>query len=247
MSPADAEQFQIGELAKACGVTVRALHHYDDLGLLVPSERTYAGYRLYGAEDVRRLYRIVVLRGLGLSLAEISELLDGAGIELGDLLSRQLGALERQLSETRRLRDRLGAISDALARSDEPSLQSLIETMEALKVVERYYTPEQHEQLARRREQLGSDAIKDAERAWEELFAQLRVEMNAGTDPADPRLDGIRTRSAELVRAFTGGDASIGRSLGRVWSTEDPAKLSRGTVDSPLHAYFSKVCAVGAS
>ena len=62
------EQYRIGELAQAAGVTVRALHHYDRLGLLVPSERTHGGHRLYTAADVQRLYRLLALRELGLPL-----------------------------------------------------------------------------------------------------------------------------------------------------------------------------------
>jgi DNA-binding transcriptional MerR regulator len=58
--------WSVGELASATGVTVRTLHHHDEIGLLAPSERTPAGHRRYSGEDLRRLYRIVVLRGLGL-------------------------------------------------------------------------------------------------------------------------------------------------------------------------------------
>lgn len=63
----DERRFKVGELARATGLSVRALRHYDELGLLVPSERTGGGHRLYGEDDVHRLYRIVALRSLGLS------------------------------------------------------------------------------------------------------------------------------------------------------------------------------------
>lgn len=65
-------RWKVGELAAETGLTVRTLHHWDELGLLTPSERTGAGYRLYSDADVRRLYRIVALRGLGLSLESSS-------------------------------------------------------------------------------------------------------------------------------------------------------------------------------
>jgi DNA-binding transcriptional MerR regulator len=70
MSYVEERRWKVGELARATGLTVRALHHYDELGLLVPSERTQAGHRLYGEDDVRRLYRVVALRHLGLPLSE---------------------------------------------------------------------------------------------------------------------------------------------------------------------------------
>ena len=66
----DEKHWKIGELARATGLTVRTLHHYDEIGLLVPSERTQAGYRLYGEQDVRRLYEIRALRDLGIPLGD---------------------------------------------------------------------------------------------------------------------------------------------------------------------------------
>lgn len=69
-------RWQIGDLAKQTGLSVRALRHYDELGLLRPSERSEAGYRLYAEADVRRLYRIVALRQLDFPLEEIASLLD---------------------------------------------------------------------------------------------------------------------------------------------------------------------------
>ena len=55
VSPSHDRGWKVGELAKATGLTVRALHHYDDFGLLVPTERTDAGHRVYAEKDVRRL------------------------------------------------------------------------------------------------------------------------------------------------------------------------------------------------
>jgi MerR family transcriptional regulator, thiopeptide resistance regulator len=69
---------RIGEVAAATGLTVRTLHHYDEIGLLRPSERSDAGYRLYSDADVRRLYRIVAFRRLDFALDEIGALLDTA-------------------------------------------------------------------------------------------------------------------------------------------------------------------------
>ena len=67
----------VGQVADVFGVTVRTLHHYDEIGLLVPSERSAAGYRLYTDDDLARLQQVVVYRRLELSLDEIASLLDG--------------------------------------------------------------------------------------------------------------------------------------------------------------------------
>ncbi|MGH3623029.1 MAG: MerR family transcriptional regulator [Sciscionella sp.] len=71
--------WRVGELAAETGLTVRALHHYDEIGLLVPSVRGNGGHRHYTESDVRRLHRILALRGFRLSLAEIAAHWPGRG------------------------------------------------------------------------------------------------------------------------------------------------------------------------
>ena len=68
--------FTVGEISRLTGVTVRALHHYDEIGLVKPSQRSSAGYRLYGDGDVLRLQQVLVLRELGVPLDEIAGVLD---------------------------------------------------------------------------------------------------------------------------------------------------------------------------
>src|SRR5919106_1126104 len=76
---------RVGELAAATGLTVRTLHYYDEIGLLVASGRSDGGHRLYAAADVERLYRICLLRRLGLPLAEIRRVLEVLrSMEAGD-------------------------------------------------------------------------------------------------------------------------------------------------------------------
>lgn len=108
-------EWSIGELAGAAGTTVRALHHYDERGLLRPARRTPAGHRRYGPEAPARLYRIVALRQLGLGLDDIAAVLDAEGTEddartLQRTARRHLAEVERRLTATTELRDRLRAL-----------------------------------------------------------------------------------------------------------------------------------------
>jgi DNA-binding transcriptional MerR regulator len=98
--------WRIGELAALAHVSVRTLRHYGAIGLLEPAGRTEAGYRLYTAADVARLYRILALRSLGLPLDEIGRLLDER-VALADVLARQLEAVERRMADDASLRTRL--------------------------------------------------------------------------------------------------------------------------------------------
>jgi DNA-binding transcriptional MerR regulator len=92
------ELLTVGQVAERLGVTVRTLHHYDEIDLVVPSERSHAGYRLYAEADLRRLQHVVVYRRLGFPLEEIGELLqDGADVVAH--LRRQREAVMDRLAE----------------------------------------------------------------------------------------------------------------------------------------------------
>ncbi len=129
-------RWKVGELARATGLTVRALHHYDEVGLLVPSERTPAGHRLYAEADVRRLYRVLALRRLGMRLDEIASLLDDERVSLVETVRRHLDQVERQLERQQLLRQRLRHILEALERSIEPAVEEFIDALEAMAVIE---------------------------------------------------------------------------------------------------------------
>ena len=106
----------VGQVAEMFGVTVRTLHHYDEIGLLRPSERSRSGYRLYTETDVERLQNVVVYRRLGFPLEEISDLLEdgaGGGQPLVAHLRRQRAAVMSRLDE---MHDLVTAIDRALEK-----------------------------------------------------------------------------------------------------------------------------------
>ena len=136
MGEIDQRWWKVGELARATGLTIRALHHYDELGLLVPSERTQAGHRLYDPEDVRRLYRIVALRRLSLPLEEVAAVLEDESVSLADTVRRHLERVERDLRRQQRLRRRLAQILFELDRNAEPTVDQFIDALEVMAMVE---------------------------------------------------------------------------------------------------------------
>jgi DNA-binding transcriptional MerR regulator len=86
----------VNQIAKQTGVSVRTLHHYDAIGLLKPTEITEAGYRLYDADALERLYLIIVYRELGFSLKRISEILDAPNFDRNRALEEQIALLEEK-------------------------------------------------------------------------------------------------------------------------------------------------------
>lgn len=102
----------VGQVAERLGVTVRTLHHYDEVGLVRPSERSAAGYRLYTAEDLTRLQHVVVYRRLGFALEEVAQLLDHPE-SVEQHLRRQRDAVTQRMAELQAL---VAAIDTALER-----------------------------------------------------------------------------------------------------------------------------------
>lgn len=81
--------YSVGQLARMAGISVRTLHHYDEVGLLAPSERTGAGYRQYSATDVERLHQVLSYRALGFDLSTIAAMLDDPAADATSHLVRQ--------------------------------------------------------------------------------------------------------------------------------------------------------------
>ena len=86
----------VKEVSKLTGVSVRTLHHYDQIGLLKPSKVTEAGYRLYDDTSLQRLHAILLLRELQFSLKDIRAILDAPGFDPMDALQQQIELLELQ-------------------------------------------------------------------------------------------------------------------------------------------------------
>src|ERR1700756_5012525 len=101
------ETWKVGELAKRTGVTVRLLHHYDEIGLLKPSWHTGSGHRLYTAGDVARLHRILSWRQLGFALEEIRDCLGRPGFSPAEVIGLHVARLRERIARECRLCERL--------------------------------------------------------------------------------------------------------------------------------------------
>jgi DNA-binding transcriptional MerR regulator len=147
--------YRVQEFARLAGVTVRALHHYDRLGLL-RARRTSSRYRLYGDSDLERLEQIVALQFLGIPLKQIGCLLESQPA-FAEALRRQRRALE----EKRELLDRvIRAIREAERHSYPEALKHIIEVIEMQKNtnwMKKYSSDEAWAKIERRREEWSPD------------------------------------------------------------------------------------------
>ena len=130
------QAWKVGALAKATGLTVRALHHYDHIGLLSPSARSPAGHRLYTADDLARLYRISLLRRLGFRLEQISSVLNDPEWQLAPAVRRHLDHTRERAAIAARLSSRLSVMAAELDRQDHPAAEELFATLEDMTMLD---------------------------------------------------------------------------------------------------------------
>lgn len=224
---------RIGELAKRTGISVRTLHHYDDVGLVSPSHRTVSGHRLYGREEVVRLQQVLSLRQLGFPLEEIRELLSQRDFDAQRLVLDHIARLRQRIAAEQELCARLEAVA---ARYASASADEFIQAIEVMTMFDKYYTKEQP---ARRREMFGEEKMREFQEEWPRLIASVKEEMQRGTDPSDPKVQALAKRWMELVEAFTGGDPGIAQSLKNFYRGEPQFAQQQG-LEAGMSEYIQR-------
>jgi MerR family transcriptional regulator, thiopeptide resistance regulator len=238
------EALKVGELARRTGLTVRTLHHYDEIGLLKPSLHTESGHRLYTADDVARLQQVISLRQLGFGLEEVRDCLDRPDFSPLEVIRLHVARLREQIDWQRNLCERLEALAAHFRTAEEVSADEFLRTIEVMTMIENYYTPEQLESFRKRREEAaasGVDIAKQGQADWAALLADYTAELERGTDPADPRLQELEKRRQALVNAFTGGDPAIEANLQRLWTEQGDKLSAQYGMDPKLMEYLGKV------
>lgn len=222
---------KIGELAKRTGLSVRALHHYDAIGLLSPSARSEAGYRLYNEVDIARLHRVLALRRFGLSLADIGTTLTRPDLSLAAVVAHQIDMLTEQIQQARTLRSRLSQLQRQLADGREPDLADWLTTLEQMTMYDKYFTQEELTQLPIYTQ---ADEVK-AE--WQALVTRVRDLIDAGTDPGDPRAQTLSKQWMAKITRDTGGNPILFAKLNAMHEQE-PSVQERTGITPRMMAFI---------
>jgi DNA-binding transcriptional MerR regulator len=213
---------KIGELAKRTGLTVRALHHYDAIGLLSPSARSDAGYRLYNEADIARLHRILALRRFGLALADIGTTLTRPDLPLAAVVARQIDTLTEQIQQARTLRSRLSRLQGQLADGQEPDLADWLTTLEQMTMYDKYFTQDELTQLP-----IYTQA-EQVEPEWQDVVAQVQALIDAGAAPDDPRAQALSTRWMTMVKRDTAANPILFAKLNAMHEQEPEIQARTG-------------------
>lgn len=211
---------KVGELAALANLTVRTLHHYDSIGLLQPSARSDAGYRLYDRDDVARLHQIQALRSFGMGLADIGLYLDSPEGSPLAVVDRQLAALDQQLRDAARVREQLQRLRAQLASGRMPDLStwltSLEQTMDIMSVYEKYFTPDELQKIPVYRD----DAAKGQ---WQALVEQAGGLMASDVPPDAEAAKAFGLRWLQAFERETGGDPGLAARLNVMAQREQEA------------------------
>jgi DNA-binding transcriptional MerR regulator len=220
--------YQVKDVSRITGVSIRTLHHYDEIKLLVPKTRTRAGYRLYNDDDLFRLQQILIGRELGLSLEEIRRSLEDPRFDRKKALLAQRDQLKKRASHTAAM---IQAVDAALAALDT---RRKGEDMD-LKQIFDGFDPAQYEDEAR--QQWGkTDAYRESRKRtkrytaddWKAIkaeqaaiYSDAAAAFKAGKKPSGPSVMDIAERHRlSIDRWFYPCSPAMHRGLASLYETD---------------------------
>ncbi|WP_193045797.1 MerR family transcriptional regulator [Mycolicibacterium baixiangningiae] len=219
----------VGAVARLTGVSVRTLHHYDHIGLVVPSVRTAAGYRGYTDADVERLHLVLVYRSVGLPLDEIRTVLDDPQADVLAHLERQLELLHERAD---RIRHTIKAVEELMNAREEGIQLTAEEQVEifgstvhrdeyAAEAEERWGDTDAWRQARQRTGQMSKQDWIDVKAEGEALLADLAAAKRAGIAPGTPEADQLAARHRASIERFYDCDAEMQLCLVQMYLADE--------------------------
>ncbi|WP_143220994.1 MerR family transcriptional regulator [Actinomadura sp. CNU-125] len=248
MPDADASGLTVGQVSARLDVTVRALHHWDEIGLARPSLRTAAGYRLYTAGDLERLHRIVVYRELGVGLDRIRTILDDPATDVPGALRAQRARVTERIDRLRELGAELDRMIDAHERGP------LLTAEQQTAIFGPDWNPDWPVQARRRWENTPqwlqytersasrdaadwravADAVTDLDRA-------LADAMDAGVAPGGPEANRLAERHRDVFASYFPLTVEMQVCLGRMFEADPGFAAHYDGVRDGLAAWFRQI------
>jgi len=221
--------FTVSEVARLANISVRALHHYDDIGLLRPSGRSQAGYRLYEPADVQRLQQVMSFKLLGFPLEEIRRLLGDPDFDVREALLLQRRLLVEKAEQVQTL---VAAVDAALAALTEGTKKKDAATMfrpfadfdPALyeeETKERWGDTDAYREAARRTARYTPEQWAELKDQSDGLYRELAARLAAGAAATDPAVMDIAERHRlHIERWFYPCSMDLHRGLGELYVSD---------------------------
>jgi DNA-binding transcriptional MerR regulator len=229
---------KIGELAAATGLSVRTLHHYDEIGLLSPSDRTDSNHRVYTRDDLARLQNIIYLKQLGLSLDDIRTYIDGADRDRSlEILDSRIARFEKDLSEMKDTLAHLRASRETLAQGRGLATNDIVQNLREAVTFEKYYSPEQLAELKKRADTMGPEKMQKASADWAALIAKVKDAVAVKMDPKSSEARALADEWHGLIQAFSGGNQAVEQNASKMYS-ENPDMATRYGMDKEIFLFI---------
>ena len=226
--------YRVQEFAGLAGVTVRALHHYDHLGLLKPLRNGRTGYRLYRDADFARLEQIVVLKFLGVPLREIGPLLKTRNLR--DVVQRQRHVLLERRQQIDSAMRAIQKVEHALDSAGTPDWHVFTLVVREISMqndttwTKKYYSESAQTKVEARRAMWSPELQEFVTAQWTRLIADVEAAIARNEDPKGVAGQVLAARWEELVAGFTGRDPEIQQGLNKMWA--DRANWPEGKAKS---------------
>jgi DNA-binding transcriptional MerR regulator len=244
----------VGDIARLAGVTVRTLHHYDALGLVVPGERTDAGYRLYRRPEVERLQEILFFRELGFSLEQIKEIVGRPSYHRAAALERHRALLERKAGHLRAMLHAVDAAIEAEKRGRTMPNEEMLEVFGDFdpsqyeeEIEQRWGDTAAYRESARRTKSYTKADWQQIGREGAEINDTFLALMAAGVPADSPQARAVAERHrAHISKWFYDCSAEIHRGLGQMYVTDPRFTENIDRAGPGLAAYMSAAIAANA-
>ena len=244
----------IGAVARLAGVTVRTLHHYDRIGLVVPSERTDGGYRLYGHRQVERLQEVLLFRELGFGLDEIRRIVDQPSYDRAAALARQRALLVERADHLQALIEAVDAALDAETRGTRMTDEEMLEVFGGFdpsryeeEVKQRWGDTEAYRESARRTSRYTKADWERIKQEGAEVNDAFLALMRAGIPATSPEAGQVAERHrAYISRWFYECTPEIHAGLGQMYVADPRFTGSIDRAGPGLAAYMSQAIAAQA-
>ena len=219
----------VGAVATLMGVSVRALHHYDRIGLVVPSVRTPAGYRGYTDADIERLHLVLVYRSVGLQLEEIRALLDDEGADVLEHLSRQHRLLLEQADRLQHTIKAVEELMNAHRGGIQLTAEEQIEIFGTTAFSEEYATEAEErwgdtdawKQSQQRVSKFTKQDWIDIKAAGDALLAALAQAKRAGVEPGSADAGELAARHRASIERYYDCGEEMHRNLVEMYLADE--------------------------